>query len=608
MGHCFSKPSTNEIPINYDYSPPPHHYQPRPHSHSDSRRTQQPQLQPQPGYPNRTPKSDPSPSSSSFGDQVAARILDKPYFDIKSLYNLERELGRGQFGITRLCTEKTTGRKYACKSIPKRKLSKKKHTDDVKREVLILQHLSGQPNIVEFKGAYEDWQHVHLVMELCLGGELFDRITAKGSYSESEAASIFRQIVNVVHACHFMGVMHRDLKPENFLLANKDPKAPLKATDFGLSVFIEEGIVYREIVGSAYYVAPEVLKRNYGKEIDVWSAGIILYILLSGVPPFWGENERSIFEAILGGKLDLESAPWPSISAAAKDLIRKMLNNDPKKRITAAEALEHPWMKEGGEASDKPLDNAVLTRMKQFRAMNKMKKLALKVIAENLSEEEIKGLKQMFNNMDTDRSGTITFEELKSGLTKLGSKLSESEIKQLMDAADVDKSGTIDYQEFITATINRHKLEKEENLFKAFQYFDKDSSGYITRDELRQALTEYQMGDEATIDEVIDDVDTDNMYEMKEELGRGKFGVTNLCVEKATGRAYACKSIAKKKPQKVEDVRREVMILQHLSEQHNIVEFKGAYEDGKNMHLVMELCSGEGTTRSLKPPQSSDRL
>lgn len=113
--------------------------------------------------------------------------------------------------------------------------------DDVKREILILQHLSGQPNIVEFKGAYEDLQNVHLVMELCLGGELFDRITAKGSYSESEAASIFRQVVNVVHACHFMGVMHRDLKPENFLLANKDPKAPLKATDFGLSVFIEEG-------------------------------------------------------------------------------------------------------------------------------------------------------------------------------------------------------------------------------------------------------------------------------------------------------------------------------------------------------------------------------
>ncbi|KAK7321816.1 hypothetical protein VNO77_32789 [Canavalia gladiata] len=501
MGQCFGKPhnnpNNNSIPITHDAETEivPYYPQPRP---------------PRPPYRGGL-NSDPIPSSSSSSSSSSSRIiLGQPYIDITSLYTLGKILGKGQFGVTRLCTEKRTGREYACKSIPKRKLTRRNEIEDVRREIMILQHLTGQPNIVDFKGAYEDSQNVHLVMELCLGGELFDRITAKGNYSESEAASIFRQIVNVVHACHFMGVMHRDLKPENFLLASKHPKAPLKATDFGLSVFIEEGKVYKDIVGSAYYVAPEVLKRNYGKEIDVWSAGIILYILLSGVPPFWAENEKAIFDAILGGHLDLESAPWPSISSAAKDLIRKMLNYDPKKRLTASEALEHPWMKEGGEAADRPIDSAVLIRMKQFRAMNKMKKLALKVIAENLSEEEIKGLKQMFNNMDTDRSGTITYDELKSGLNKLGSKLSEHEIKQLMDAADVDQSGTIDYQEFITATINRHKLEKEEHLYKAFEYFDKDNSGYITRDELRQALTEYQMGDEKTIDEVIDDVDTDN--------------------------------------------------------------------------------------------------
>ncbi|XP_020966800.1 calcium-dependent protein kinase-like [Arachis ipaensis] len=139
-------------------------------------------------------------------------------------------------------------------------------------------------------------------------------------------------------------------------------------------------------------------------------------IPVANSPP---ENEKQIFDAILEGKLDLESAPLPSISVAAKDLIRKMLAYEPKKRITASAALEHPWMKEGGEASDKPIDNAILSRMKQFRAMNKMKKLALKVIAQNLSEEEIKGLKQMFNNMDTDRSGVITFEELKSGLSQI---------------------------------------------------------------------------------------------------------------------------------------------------------------------------------------------
>ncbi|KAF2297992.1 hypothetical protein GH714_006872 [Hevea brasiliensis] len=450
MGLCFTKSRSHEIPITYSDSPP------RPYQHPPTRPPQErynpnrPQLPslPQPPSTSISPANPPS----NIGP-----ILGKPYVDINSLYFFDKELGRGQFGITHLCREKTTHLNYACKSISRRKLVNNEDVENVRREILILQHLTGQPNIVEFKGAYEDRQNVHLVMELCSGGELFDRITAKGSYSEVEAAAIMRQIVNVVHACHFMGVMHRDLKPENFLLVNKEENSPLKATDFGLSVFIEQEKVYTDIVGSAYYVAPEVLNRNYGKEIDVWSAGIILYILLSGVPPFWAE---------------------------------------------------HPWLKEDGEASARPIDSAVLKRLKQFRAMNKMKKLALKVIAENLSSEEIKGLKQMFHNMDTDGSGTITYEELKVGLARLGSKLTEAEIKQLMDAADVDNSGTIDYVEFITATMHRHKLEREDHLFKAFEYFDKDKSGFITRDELRQAMAQYGMGDDATIDEIIEDVDT----------------------------------------------------------------------------------------------------
>ncbi|KAM6543647.1 hypothetical protein CsatB_008094 [Cannabis sativa] len=448
--------------------------------------------------------SSPTPPSSP----QKGTILERPYDDIKSIYKLKKELGRGQFGVTYLCKEKSTGRKYACKSISRGKLINEKEIQDVRREVNILLHLNGQPNIVEFKGVYEDRENLYLVMELCSGGELFDRMISKGSYSEREAAKIFKQIVNVVHVCHFMGVMHRDLKPENFLLASKDDNAPIKATDFGLSVFIEQEKVYTDIVGSAFYLAPEVLQQNYGKEIDVWSAGVILYILLSGFPPFGGETEKAICDSILEGNLDLQSSPWPTISASAKDLIAKMLERDPTKRITAAEAIEHSWLKEDGETSDKPIDSAVLVRMKQFRAMNKMKKLALKVIAENLSEEEIHGLKQMFNNMDTDGSGTITIEELKTGLSRLGSKLSEAEIQQLMEAADVDRNGTVEYDEFITATMHRHRLERDENLYKAFQFFDKDGNGYITREELKQAMTQYDMGDEATIDEILDDVDT----------------------------------------------------------------------------------------------------
>lgn len=500
------KPQQNgqsrSVEVDQTHQDPPS-YTPQPRSQTPEKPSSETNQPP----PWRMAAPAPSPKAAKSS---STSILENAYEDVKLFYTLGKELGRGQFGVTYLCTENSTGKKYACKSISKKKLVTKADKDDMRREIQIMQHLSGQPNIVEFKGAYEDEKAVNLVMELCAGGELFDRIIAKGHYSERAAASVCRQIVNVVKICHFMGVLHRDLKPENFLLSSKDDKALIKATDFGLSVFIEEGKVYRDIVGSAYYVAPEVLRRRYGKEVDIWSAGIILYILLSGVPPFWAETEKGIFDAILEGHIDFESQPWPSISNSAKDLVRKMLTADPKRRISAADVLEHPWLREGGEASDKPIDSAVLSRMKQFRAMNKLKKLALKVIAENINTEEIQGLKAMFANIDTDNSGTITYEELKEGLAKLGSKLTEAEVKQLMDAADVDGNGSIDYIEFITATMHRHRLESDENLYKAFQHFDKDGSGYITIDELEVALKEYGMGDDATIKEVLSDVDSDN--------------------------------------------------------------------------------------------------
>ncbi|KAL0310718.1 UNVERIFIED_CONTAM: Calcium-dependent protein kinase [Sesamum angustifolium] len=415
MGGCFSKNRYSSPDVNgyrsgtgyqqshQDYQKPSTQYTPQPQAEPARHHQPPPPRQPQPQNP--APLRPAPQPQNNFQKLEHNNILGKPFEDVKSKYTIGKELGRGQFGVTYLCTEIATGNQYACKSILKRKLVSKNDKEDMKREVHIMQHLSGQPNIVEFKGTYEDRQSVHLIMELCRGGELFDSIIAQGQYSERAAADLCRQIVNVVHHCHFMGVMHRDLKPENFLLSSKDDKAMLKATDFGLSVFIEEGKVYRDIVGSAYYVAPEVLQRNYGKEIDVWSAGVILYILLSGVPPFWAETEKGIFDAILKEEVDFDSQPWPSISH------------------------KHPWIK--GQASDKPIDSAVLSRMKQFRAMNKLKKLALKVIAQSLSEEEIKGLKAMFANMDTDKSGTITYEELKSGFgSELGVKIVTTNVKE----------------------------------------------------------------------------------------------------------------------------------------------------------------------------------
>ncbi|MBA0749372.1 hypothetical protein Gogos_003315, partial [Gossypium gossypioides] len=205
--------------------------------------------------------------------------------NIFDLYEIGKKLGIGEFGITHQCFDLETGEAFACKKIAKAKLRTEVDLEDVRREVEIMRHLPKHPNIVTFREAFEDKEAIYLVMELCRGGELFDRILAKGHYSERAAATIIKTILEIV--CHEHGVIHRDLKPENFLFADESESAPIKAIDFGLSIFYESGQRFSDIVGSPYYMAPEVLKRNYGEEVDVWSIGVILYILLCGVPPFW---------------------------------------------------------------------------------------------------------------------------------------------------------------------------------------------------------------------------------------------------------------------------------------------------------------------------------
>ncbi|KAG5562638.1 hypothetical protein RHGRI_005384 [Rhododendron griersonianum] len=445
---------------------------------------------------------------SSVGLQVES-VLQRKTGNLKEIYTLGRKLGQGQFGTTFLCVEKANGKEFACKSIAKRKLTTEEDVEDVRREIQIMHHLAGHPSVISIVGAYEDAVSVHVVMELCAGGELFDRIIQRGHYTERKAAELARVIVGVVEACHSLGVMHRDLKPENFLFVNQEEESPLKTIDFGLSVFFRPGETFTDVVGSPYYVAPEVLRKLYGPECDVWSAGVIIYILLSGVPPFWDETEQGIFEQVLKGELDFVSEPWPSISDGAKDLVRRMLVRDPKKRLTAHEVLSHPWVQVEGVAPDKPLDSAVLSRLKQFSAMNKLKKIAIRVIAENLSEEEIAGLKEMFKMIDTDNSGHITLEELKKGLERVGANLKDSEINSLMQAADVDNSGTIDYGEFMAAMLHLNKVLREDHMYAAFSYFDKDGSGYITQDELQQACEQFGLGD-VHLEEIIREVDQDN--------------------------------------------------------------------------------------------------
>ncbi|KAK3212313.1 hypothetical protein Dsin_017019 [Dipteronia sinensis] len=430
--------------------------------------------------------------------------------NIEEKYLVDRELGRGEFGVTYLCIERDTRELLACKSISKRKLRTAVDVEDVRREVAIMKHLPKNSSIVSLKEACEDDNAVHLVMELCEGGELFDRIVARGHYTERAAAAVTRTIVEVVQLCHKHGVIHRDLKPENFLFANKKENSPLKAIDFGLSIFFKPGERFSEIVGSPYYMAPEVLKRNYGPEIDIWSAGVILYILLCGVPPFWAESEQGVAQAIIRGQIDFKRDPWPNISEGAKNLVKQMLEPDPKLRLTAKQVIEHPWLQNAKKAPNVPLGDVVKSRLKQFSMMNRFKRKALRVIADFLSTEEVEDIREMFKKMDSDNDGILSIEELKTGLKNFGSQLAESEIQMLVEAVDTNGKGTLDYGEFLAVSLHLRRMANDEHLHKAFSYFDKDGNGYIEPDELRDALMEDGADDCTDVaNDIFQEVDTD---------------------------------------------------------------------------------------------------
>ncbi|XP_047972644.1 calcium-dependent protein kinase 28-like [Salvia hispanica] len=414
--------------------------------------------------------------------------------DFDKRYTIGKLLGHGQFGYTYVAIDKSNGDRVAVKKIDKAKMVLPIAVEDVKREVKILRALTGHENVVHFYNAFEDDSYVYIVMELCEGGELLDRILSKkdSRYTEKDAAFVVRQMLKVAAECHLHGLVHRDMKPENFLFKSPKEDSHLKATDFGLSDFIRPGKKFQDIVGSAYYVAPEVLKRKSGPESDVWSIGVITYILLCGRRPFWDKTEDGIFKEVLRNKPDFRRKPWPGISNAAKDFVKKLLVKNPQARLTAAQALSHPWVREGGEASEIPLDISVLSNMRKFVKYSRFKQFALRALASTLDEEEISDLRDQFDAIDVDKNGVISLEEMRQAMEKdLPWRMKDSRVLEILQAIDSNTDGLVDFSEFVAATLHVHQLEEHDTekwhhrSQAAFEKFDVDKDGYITPDELK---------------------------------------------------------------------------------------------------------------------------
>uniref|UniRef100_A0A3Q1H3T2 calcium/calmodulin-dependent protein kinase n=1 Tax=Anabas testudineus TaxID=64144 RepID=A0A3Q1H3T2_ANATE len=304
-------------------------------------------------------------------------------------YQLYEELGKGAFSVVRRCVKLCTGQEYAAKIINTKKLSARDH-QKLEREARICRLLK-HPNIVRLHDSISEEGFHYLLFDLVTGGELFEDIVAREYYSEADASHCIQQILEAVLHCHQMGVVHRDLKPENLLLASKCKNAAVKLADFGLAIEVQgDQQAWFGFAGTPGYLSPEVLRKEaYGKPVDIWACGVILYILLVGYPPFWDEDQHKLYQQIKAGAYDFPSPEWDTVTPEAKNLINQMLTINPAKRITAQEALKHPWVCQRSTVASMMHRQETVECLKKFNARRKLKGaiLTTMLVSRNFSGE-----------------------------------------------------------------------------------------------------------------------------------------------------------------------------------------------------------------------------
>jgi calcium-dependent protein kinase len=420
--------------------------------------------------------------------------------NLEDEYRLIRVIGEGGYGQVKEVIEKSTGNKRAVKSIHL-KILKKVDISNIFEEVKILKTLD-HPGIIKIFQVYKEAHSVHIITELCTGGELFDHITKKKNISENTAARYLLDIVSTIKYLHESGFMHRDLKPDNILFEDKSSDSRLKIIDFGAATRITKNPC-RSLVGTPYYIAPEVLKGEYDQRCDIWSIGVILFTMLSGSPPFLGESNSEIYSKILEDSPNFDSKNWSKVSKSAKNLIKQILVKNPAKRITLNDLYFDPWLRTraGSLVADRILSKVSMRNLSKFRKINKFQACTFVYLSQCFTTaNELQHIRLLFENFDVNGDGRLSVEELRTGIEKYSGGL-KIDADEIMKNCDLDDNGFIDYSEFLAAVCTKSVEVTKIQLKTAFDAIDTDGSGKLSRAEIMKALV--GMTDEKSVNELI---------------------------------------------------------------------------------------------------------
>mmetsp|Transcript_19140 Transcript_19140/g.34908 ORF Transcript_19140/g.34908 Transcript_19140/m.34908 type:complete len:506 (-) Transcript_19140:2424-3941(-) len=428
------------------------------------------------------------------------------------------ELGRGTFGIVYRAKSLETQHLRAVKMIFKAKV-KAEDMLQFTAEIEVLRTLD-HPNILKLYEFYEDSKCFYLVTEYLAGGELFDFIIKQQALSESMAAQVMNQLLSAVNYCHKNNIVHRDLKPENLLLAEAGSLSQIKVIDFGTSTLKLPGQTLQNLKGTAYYIAPEMLGKPYNEKCDLWSCGVILHVMLSGTAPFIGPDSKTILARVKKAKYKLEGQTWDSVSDMGKDLVRKLMEPDPARRLSAEDALNHQWITIHNSANPPKTEyiEAGLQSLKSFRATSKLKQAACVFISSQMiGEKEKQVLTTAFKALDTNNDGKLSASELEIGFRSLYTEEeAQAKVNELLKQIDVDGNGFVEYSEFLSAGMQLDAEENKQRLEDAFNIFDSDKSGGISLEELKEILGSYMDAD-TDWDQLFRDVDSDHSGEISFE-------------------------------------------------------------------------------------------